>query len=242
MSRDKVYEKKQYPILSLRNIELTYEQGPRKVNVLKGASADFYPKETVALVGPSGSGKSSLLHLVGLLEGPDSGSILLDGLLCNDLNDEERTRIRRTEIGFVYQFHQLLPEFSALENVVIPQLIRGTAVQKSKKQAMELLAALGLEGRMEHRPAELSGGEQQRVAIARAIVNRPRLLLADEPTGNLDPGTAERVFEQLLKIVDATGLAAIVATHNYELAMKMDRVIRLENGKLTEGLPVKAEV
>lgn len=235
-----MYEKKQQlPILSLRNLELTYQQGTREVRVLQGASADFYPGQTVALVGPSGSGKSSLLHIVGLLDRPDSGSILLDGHLCNDLNDTERTRIRRSEIGFVYQFHQLLPEFSALENVVIPQLICGTDRKKAKKQAIELLAALGLEGRIEHRPAELSGGEQQRVAIARAIVNRPRLLLADEPTGNLDPGTAERVFEQLLKIVDATGLAAIVATHNYELAMKMDRVVRLEGGQLNEGIPVK---
>ncbi len=235
-----MYEKKQQlPILSLRNLELTYQQGTRDVRVLQGASADFYPGQTVALVGPSGSGKSSLLHIVGLLDRPDTGSILLDGHLCNDLNDVERTRIRRSEIGFVYQFHQLLPEFSALENVLMPQLILGTEPKKAKKQAIELLAALGLEGRIEHRPAELSGGEQQRVAIARAIVNRPRLLLADEPTGNLDPGTAERVFEQLLKIVEATGLAAIVATHNYELAMKMDRVVRLEGGQLNEGIPVK---
>ena len=234
-----MYENNNHPIISLRNIERRYQQGSREVNVLQGASADFYPGETVALVGPSGSGKSSLLHLIGLLEKPDGGSIVLDGLVCNDLSDDERTRLRRTEIGFVYQFHQLLPEFSALENVVIPQLISGTPNSKANVQSAELLKALGLDGRLEHRPAELSGGEQQRVAIARAIVNRPRILLADEPTGNLDPGTADRVFEQLLKIVKATGLAAIVATHNYELAMRMDRVLRLEDGKLNEGMPVK---
>ncbi len=234
-----MYEKNNNPILSLRNVEKSYQQGSRFVNVLQGASADFYSGETVALVGPSGSGKSSLLHLIGLLEKPGSGTIILDGMVCNDLNDEERTRIRRKEIGFVYQFHQLLPEFSAIENVTIPQLITGTPSPKAESQSGELLSALGLDGRMEHRPAELSGGEQQRVAIARAIVNRPRILLADEPTGNLDPTTAERVFNQLLKIVEATGLAAIIATHNYELAMRMDRVLRLEDGKLNEGMPVK---
>lgn len=226
-----------YPILSLRNIERSYLQGSRRIKILQGVSADLYPGQTVALVGPSGSGKSSLLHIVGLLEKPDAGSVLLDGKVCTELNDKERTMVRRSEIGFVYQFHQLLPEFSAVENVVIPQLIRGIVGGKAKRQAKELLSALGLEERYHHRPAELSGGEQQRVAIARAVVNRPRLLLADEPTGNLDPDTGERVFNQLLKIAQATGLAAIIATHNIELAKSMDRILRLENGLLKEGLP-----
>lgn len=226
-----------YPILSLRNIERNYVQGLRKISVLQSVSADLHPGETVALVGPSGSGKSSLLHIIGLLEKPDGGSVLLEGKSCVDLTDKERTMIRRSEIGFVYQFHQLLPEFSALENVVIPQLICGTPKAKAKSQAAELLSALGLGERLNHRPAELSGGEQQRVAIARAVVNRPRILLADEPTGNLDPETGKRVFSQLIKIVDATGLAAIIATHNYTLARSMDRVLHLEDGMLKEGLP-----
>lgn len=225
-----------YPILSLRNIERSYVQGSRRIRVLQGVSTDLHAGQTVALVGPSGSGKSSLLHIIGLLEKPDNGSVLIDGKACIELSDRERTLIRRSEIGFVYQFHQLLPEFSAVENVVIPQLICGTKKKTARHQAEELLTALGLEERLHHRPAELSGGEQQRVAIARAVVNRPRLLLADEPTGNLDPETGKRVFKQLLKITQATGLAAIIATHNHSLAKSMDRVLRLDNGLLKEGL------
>ncbi|MEM7619603.1 MAG: ABC transporter ATP-binding protein [Pseudomonadota bacterium] len=225
-----------YPILSLRKVERNFVQGSRRIRVLQGVSADLYAGQTVALVGPSGSGKSSLLHIIGMLEKPNGGSVLLDGKACMELSDRERTMLRRREIGFVYQFHQLLPEFSAVENVVIPQLICGIGRRKAKYQAEELLTALGLEERLHHRPAELSGGEQQRVAIARAVVNRPRLLLADEPTGNLDPETGKRVFNQLIKIVQATGLAAIIATHNFELAKSMDRVLRLEGGLLKEGL------
>lgn len=226
------------PFLQLNSLVRTFHQGQRQINVLRGASADIYPGQAIALVGPSGSGKSSLLHIIGLLERPDEGAVILNGVDCADLSDHQRTRMRRTEIGFVYQFHQLLPEFTAIENVVMPQMIRGLSKREARQKAHVLLKNLGLEGREDHRPAELSGGEQQRVAIARAIANKPKLLLADEPTGNLDPDTAERVFNQLLDLVHSTGLAAIIATHNLELAARMDRIFSLENGLLIERAPV----
>jgi lipoprotein-releasing system ATP-binding protein len=188
----------------------------------------------VALLGPSGAGKSTLLHIAGLLERPDNGSVVINGLDCGSLSDKEQTRIRRMEVGFVYQFHHLLPEFSALENVVLPQLILGLTRDQAETRGKEILKSLGLEERWDHRPAQLSGGEQQRVAIARAVANDPKLLLADEPTGNLDPHTAERVFEQLLKLVRQSGVAAVVATHNLDLAARMDRTLRLMEGVLIE--------
>ncbi len=223
------------PVLGLADLERRYAQGPREIRVLDGASARLMPGEAVALVGPSGAGKSTLLHIAGLLEVPDSGTVTIAGRDCSRLSDIARTRIRRTEIGFVYQFHQLLPEFSALENVVLPQMILGRSRREAEVRARALLADLGLEARGEHRPAELSGGEQQRVAIARAIANGPRLLLADEPTGNLDPHTAERVFHQLVALIRESQLAALIATHNLELAQRMDRILRLEDGRLIDG-------
>ena len=225
---------KQTLLMKLEKLELTYTQGQRSIEVLKGASADLNTGEAVALVGPSGAGKSTLLHIIGLLDRPHFGKVVLEGRDCVELNDRERTMLRRSTIGFVYQFHQLLPEFTAIENVVIPQLIRGVSRSDATIRAKELLTSLGLEERGIHRPAELSGGEQQRVAIARAVANRPKILLADEPTGNLDPQTADRVFEQLLGLVRTTGLCAIMATHNMEIAQRMDRILRLEDGKLIE--------
>ena len=197
------------------------------------------PGEAVALVGPSGAGKSTLLHIAGLLETPDSGQVVVNGATAQAWTTSERTRVRRAEIGFVYQFHQLLPEFSALENVVMPQMILGRSRrQAAEARARELLSALGLAERVDHRPAELSGGEQQRTAIARALANAPRLLLADEPTGNLDPHTAEQVFDALIAShPQRTGVAALIATHNFELARRMDRVLRLEQGMLVEVAP-----
>jgi lipoprotein-releasing system ATP-binding protein len=209
-------------------------QGPRTIEVLKGASAVFFPGEAVALLGPSGAGKSTLLHIAGLLEQPDAGVVRIGGINCVKLGDSERTRLRRAEIGFVYQFHHLLPEFSALENVVLPQLILGLKRSEAETQARELLSSLGLGERVAHRPAQLSGGEQQRVAIARAVANGPKVLLADEPTGNLDPPTAERVFEQLLSLIRQSGVAAVIATHNLDLAARMDRTLRLMDGVLVE--------
>ena len=188
---------KSQPQLRLERLERAYTQGNRRIEVLKGASASFFPGETVALLGPSGAGKSTLLHIAGLLERPDKGAVIINGVECGKLSDSEQTRMRRMEVGFVYQFHHLLPEFSALENVALPQLILGLTRDKAEERARELLKSLGLDERWDHRPAELSGGEQQRVAIARAVANDPKVLLADEPTGNLDPPTAERVFEQL---------------------------------------------
>jgi lipoprotein-releasing system ATP-binding protein len=221
-------------VLRLERLERGYTQGNRRIDVLKGASAAFFPGETVALLGPSGAGKSTLLQISGLLERPDRGVVLINGVDCGKLSDKEQTRVRRMEIGFVYQFHHLLPEFSALENVVLPQLILGLTRSQAETRARELLKILGLEERWDHRPAELSGGEQQRVAIARAVANGPKLLLADEPTGNLDPPTAERVFEELLKLVRQWGVAAVVATHNLDLAARMDRILRLADGLLVE--------
>jgi lipoprotein-releasing system ATP-binding protein len=224
----------QAPTLRLEALERAYEQGPRKIEVLKGASANFYPGQAVALLGPSGAGKSTLLHIAGLLERPDRGAVVIAGTDCVKLGDAERTRTRRADIGFVYQFHHLLPEFTALENVVLPQLILGLSRREAEQRATELLEALGLGERFVHRPAELSGGEQQRVAIARAVANGPKVLLADEPTGNLDPPTAERVFEQLLSLIRQSGVAAVIATHNLDLASRMDRTLRLMDGLLME--------
>ena len=222
------------PVLRLERLERSYTQGSRRIDVLRRTSGSFYPGETVALLGPSGAGKSTLLHIAGLLERPDKGSVVINGLDCGSLSDKEQTRIRRMEVGFVYQFHHLLPEFSALENVVLPQLILGLTRDQAETRGKEILKSLGLEERWDHRPAQLSGGEQQRVAIARAVANDPKVLLADEPTGNLDPHTAERVFEQLLKLVRQSGVAAVVATHNLDLADRMDRTLRLMEGVLIE--------
>jgi lipoprotein-releasing system ATP-binding protein len=225
------------PAVRLMNLQRSFSQGGRELHVLRGASADIYPGEAVALVGPSGSGKSSLLHIIGLLEKPQGGNVVINDRDCVALSERERTRLRRTHIGFVYQFHHLLPEFSALENVVMPQMIAGVARAEAEHRARDLLSGFGLAERGVHRPAELSGGEQQRVAIARAVANHPRLLLADEPTGNLDPPTADRVFEQLMGFIRQTGLAALIATHNFELAERMDRILRLEDGLLHEQAP-----
>ncbi len=232
------------PVLRLERLDRAFTQGNRRIDVLKGASASFVPGEAVALLGPSGAGKSTLLHIAGLLERPDSGKVFINGIDCGQLSDNDQTRMRRMEVGFVYQFHHLLPEFSALENVVLPQLILGLSRDQAETRAKERLALLGLEERWDHRPAQLSGGEQQRVAIARAVANEPKVLLADEPTGNLDPHTAGRVFEQLLKLVRQSGVAAVVATHNLDLAARMDRTLRLSEGRLVEEEVVvaKAEV
>ena len=223
--------------LRLEDLERAFVQGDRRIDVLTRASATFYPGETVALLGPSGAGKSTLLHIAGLLEKPDAGRIVINGRDCGSLGDSERTRIRRMEVGFVYQFHHLLPEFSALENVMLPQLVLGRTKSDARARAKRLLEPLGLEDRWDHRPAELSGGEQQRVAIARAVANQPKILLADEPTGNLDPHTADKVFDELLRLVREEGVAAVLATHNLDLAARMDRTLRL-----TEGLLVEEEV
>lgn len=227
-------DSKMSPVLRLERLDRAFTQGNRRIDVLKGASASFFPGEAVALLGPSGAGKSTLLHIAGLLERPDSGQVLINGIDCGQLSDNDQTRMRRMEVGFVYQFHHLLPEFSALENVVLPQLILGLSRDQAEARAKERLTLLGLEERWDHRPAQLSGGEQQRVAIARAVANEPKVLLADEPTGNLDPHTAGRVFEQLLKLVRQSGVAAVVATHNLDLAARMDRTLRLSEGRLVE--------
>jgi lipoprotein-releasing system ATP-binding protein len=230
------------PQLRLERLERAYTQGNRRIEVLKGASASFFPGETVALLGPSGAGKSTLLHIAGLLERPDKGAVIINGVECGKLSDNEQTRMRRMEVGFIYQFHHLLPEFSALENVVLPQMILGLTREKAEERGRELLKSLGLSERWDHRPAQLSGGEQQRVAIARAVANDPKVLLADEPTGNLDPPTAERVFEQLLKLVRTSGVAAVVATHNLDLAARMDRTLRLTDGVLLEEEVIVAKI
>lgn len=232
-----VQEAATHPVLTLDGLVRTYRQGTRQIEVLAGASADLYPGESVALVGPSGAGKSTLLHIAGLLETPDSGHVIVSGYDCSGMSDVERTRVRRGTMGFVYQFHQLLPEFSALENVMMPQMIMGRGRRNAKERAQELLAELGLAQRVNHRPAELSGGEQQRTAIARALANNPRLILADEPTGNLDPHTAEHVFDSLINLIRGSGVAALIATHNLELARSMDRVLRLADGVLVEVRP-----
>lgn len=222
------------PILELNGVTRTYREGRGELHVLNGADLAIYPGELVALVAPSGAGKSTLLHIAGLLERPDGGDVVMSGLSCGSLDDEARTRLRRTEVGFVYQFHHLLPEFTALENVVLPQMIAGLGQKEARARAAQLLAYMRLQDRLDHLPSELSGGEQQRVAIARAVANAPRLLLADEPTGNLDPKTSSYVFEALATLVRHTGLAALMATHNHELAYRMDRRITLEGGRILE--------
>jgi lipoprotein-releasing system ATP-binding protein len=222
------------PVIFLHSVERRYHQGDADLEILKGADLAVWMGQSVALIAPSGAGKSTLLHIAGLLEHPDSGEVYIDGAATSSLSDAERTRIRRTEIGFVYQSHHLLPEFSAVENVMMPQMIRGLARREARRRATELLSYLGLKARLTHRPAELSGGEQQRVAIARAVANAPRILLADEPTGNLDPHTADRVFDTLGQLVRASGLAAIVATHNLDLAQRMDRRVTIREGMVVE--------
>ena len=225
------------PILKLENITRAFKQGEREILVLQGASAELWAGQVVALVGPSGAGKSTLLHISGLLEAPTSGRIVIAGRDCAELTEAERTRLRRTAIGFIYQFHQLLPEFSALENVMIPQMILGRNRRNADIRARELLSALGLLDRLHHRPAELSGGEQQRTAICRGLANGPNILLADEPTGNLDPKTAEYVFQELIDLIRQHGVAALIATHNMDLARRMDRVLQVQDGKLVEITP-----
>ena len=218
--------------LVLKNIERTFRQAGNDLPVLRGAAVSIAAGETVALVGPSGAGKSTLLHIAGLLERPDNGEVIVDGEACSDLTDDLRTALRRTAIGFIYQFHHLLGEFTALENVVVPQMIAGTDKLAARKRASELLDMVGLAEREGHRPAKLSGGEQQRVAIARALANRPKVLIADEPTGNLDQETADRVFDLLIGLTRETGIAALVATHNPQLAARMDGMLTLKNGIL----------
>jgi lipoprotein-releasing system ATP-binding protein len=222
------------PALQLVAVQRHYGEGETRLDILRGADLTLRAGESVALVAPSGAGKSTLLHSAGLLEKPAGGEVLIGGVPTAGLDDAGRTALRRGEIGFVYQFHHLLPEFSALENVMMPQLIRGLSAGEAESRAKELLAFLGLGQRLDHRPAELSGGEQQRVAIARAVANAPRVLLADEPTGNLDPKTSEHVFGTLLQLVKASGLAALIATHNLELARRMDRRVTIIDGQVRE--------
>jgi lipoprotein-releasing system ATP-binding protein len=220
------------PVLILNAVWRVFAQGTDRLEVLRGASLILDPGEVVGLIGPSGAGKSTLLQIAGLLEPPDSGRVILDGRDCAKMNDAERTAMRRSALGFVYQFHHLLPELSALENVVLPQRILGRPYADAEKSARDLLTRLGLGARLDHRPARLSGGEQQRVAIARALANGPAVLLADEPTGNLDPKTADMVFDELVNLARQTKVAALIATHNPDLARRMDRVIRLADGVL----------
>jgi lipoprotein-releasing system ATP-binding protein len=221
------------PMLVLDGITKSYNAGtPGEVQVLRGATLSVAAGEVVALVAPSGAGKSTLLHIAGLLDTPDAGQVRLAGRAMEGLGDRARTAARRAEVGFIYQFHHLLPEFSALENVVLPQLANGEARGAAEARAMSLLSRVGIAARAGHRPAALSGGEQQRVAFCRALANRPKLLLADEPTGNLDPATSDQVFATLMEVVRETGLSALIATHNPALAARMDRIVRLEAGRV----------
>jgi lipoprotein-releasing system ATP-binding protein len=222
------------PVVFLHAVERRYQQGDATLEILRGAELAVWPGQSVALVAPSGAGKSTLLHIAGLLEHPDGGEVYLDGAATSGLSDAARTRLRRNAIGFVYQAHYLLPEFSALENVMLPQMIRGLARAEARNRAVELLSYLGLGERLAHRPGELSGGEQQRVAIARAVANVPRLLLADEPTGNLDPRTSEHVFRALSQLVRQSGLTVMLATHNMEIAARMDRRVTIKDGVIVE--------
>lgn len=223
-------------VLELAGVEKTYNRGkPNAVQVLQGVDLTVARGEVVALVAPSGAGKSTLLHIAGLLDSPDAGSVRIGGADVVGLSDRRRTAIRRADVGFIYQFHHLLPEFSALENIVLPQLANGIGKAQAQARAMDLLTRVGIAARADHRPAALSGGEQQRVAFCRALANAPRLLLADEPTGNLDPATSDQVFAALMDLVRGTGLSALIATHNLELAARMDRVLRLDKGHLTAG-------
>jgi lipoprotein-releasing system ATP-binding protein len=220
-------------MLDLRGVEKGYNRGkPSEVIVLRGVDLTVAKGEVVALVAPSGAGKSTLLHIAGLLDTADAGTVKLDGQAMDGLSDRARTEARRAEVGFIYQFHHLLPEFSALENVAIPQLANGTAKAEAERRASDLLDRVGVGARAGHRPAALSGGEQQRVAFCRALANAPKLLLADEPTGNLDPGTSDQVFAVLMDLVRSTGLSALIATHNLDLAARMDRVVRLSAGRI----------
>ncbi|MCL6251384.1 ABC transporter ATP-binding protein [Altererythrobacter sp. KTW20L] len=220
------------PIVSLRNVARNFEQGGEVIEVLRGVNLDVMPGEIVALLGPSGSGKSTMLQAVGLLEGGFSGMICMAGVDASNVSSAERTTLRRDHLGFIYQFHHLLPDFTALENVVIPQLLIGKTRAEAELRASELLTSLGMGHRLTHRPSQLSGGEQQRVAVGRALANSPKLVLADEPTGNLDEKTSEKVFEQFIELVRGHGSAALVATHNERLAARMDRVVRLHEGRL----------
>jgi lipoprotein-releasing system ATP-binding protein len=222
------------PVIYLHEIRRQYRQGEATLTILNGAKLALWAGQSVALVAPSGSGKSTLLHIAGLLETPDDGEVYVGGAPTSQLADADRTQIRRSDIGFVYQSHRLLPEFTALENVMLPQMIRGLKRSETIKRSTEILSYLGLGDRTSHRPAELSGGEQQRVAIARAVANAPRALLADEPTGNLDPQTAEHVFSGLMQLVRATRVAMLIATHNMDLASLMDRRVSLSNGQVVE--------
>jgi lipoprotein-releasing system ATP-binding protein len=224
----------QTPIVHLQKVERRYTQGDAVLEILRGAELAVLPGQSVALVAPSGAGKSTLLHITGLLEHPDGGEVYLGGVATSGLSDAERTRMRRTTIGFVYQAHYLLPEFSAIENVMLPQMIRGLPRREARSRSAELLAYLGLKERFTHRPGELSGGEQQRVAIARAVANAPRLLLADEPTGNLDPRTSDHVFGALSQLIRQSGLTVVLATHNMDLAARMDRRVTIRDGQVVE--------
>ena len=221
------------PALELRGIQKAYNRGDvGEVSVLRGADLVLQPGEVVALVAPSGAGKSTLLHIAGLLDSPDAGQVFVNGADMSGLSDRQRTRARRRDIGFIYQFHHLLPEFSALENIVLPLLANGAPQGEAEARALDLLAQVGVDKRAGHRPAALSGGEQQRVAFCRALANSPGVLLADEPTGNLDPDTSDQVFAVLMELVRDTGLSALIATHNMQLAARMDRVVRMENGQI----------
>src|SRR6202048_186720 len=222
------------PVVYLHEIKRRYVQGETTLTILDGAKLALWAGQSVALVAPSGAGKSTLLHIAGLLESPDEGEVYVGGAATSGLSDAERTQIRRTDIGFVYQSHRLLPEFSALENVMLPQMIRGLRRGETVKRAKEILAYLGLSERITHRPAELSGGEQQRVAVGRAVANAPRVLFADEPTGNLDPHTADAVFHALMQLGKAPAVAMLIATHNMELAGRMDRGVSLVDGQIVE--------
>ena len=222
------------PVVFLREVERRYHQGDAVLDILRGGDLAIWPGQSVALVAPSGAGKSTLLHITGLLEHPDGGEVYLDGAPTAGLSDAARTRLRRNSIGFVYQAHHLLPEFSAIENVILPQMVRGLSRSEAYERASELLSYLGLAERLTHRPAELSGGEQQRVAIARAVANVPRLLLADEPTGNLDPKTSDHVFQALNQLIRASGLTVMLATHNMEIAARMDRRVTIRDGMIVE--------
>lgn len=220
------------PIVSIRGLTRQYKSGATTLDVLLGANFDIYPGEVVGLVGPSGSGKSSLLHAAGLLERPTAGEVYIGGRECLALPDRERTRIRREQIGFVYQFHHLLREFNALDNVVLPQMAAGVAYDVAAQEARRLLALMGLKDRTDHQPGQMSGGEQQRVAIARAIANKPSVIMADEPTGNLDPATSGNVFQSLFDLTRTEGVAALVATHNMDLMPYMDRVVTVRDGQV----------
>ena len=222
------------PVVYLHDVSRRYQQGEATLTILNSVKLALWSGQSVALVAPSGAGKSTLLHIAGLLEHPDEGEVYVGGTATSSLSDIQRTMIRRTDIGFVYQSHRLLPEFSALENVMMPQMVRGLARTEASRRATEILDYLGLHERVAHRPAELSGGEQQRVAIARAVANAPRILFADEPTGNLDPHTAEHVFSALMQLVHATNVAMLIATHNMELAGRMDRRVSIRDGEVIE--------